>query len=157
MSEDRLAVALSEEERRLREELVNLRDRIAQINHDLARIARVKTLLVEQGDVQQSAPRLSTERQSAPELKIGSNAAPSSAQSRHLPTIKTMVMHVLNDSEAALQADLILERINEEFGAGLVRTSLSPQLSRLRREGKLRYDPSTRSWGNRFHLPNMQD
>jgi hypothetical protein len=55
-------------------------------------------------------------------------------------TIKRAVMEVLEDHPDGLLALDILGKINERHGSGLVRTSLSPQLSRLKQEGKLKQE-----------------
>jgi hypothetical protein len=52
-------------------------------------------------------------------------------------TIKEAVMNVLADYPEGLIALDILGKVNERFDLGLVRTSLSPQLTRLKREGKI--------------------
>ena len=52
-------------------------------------------------------------------------------------TIKQMVMQVLKDKPKGLNAHEILVEINWNFDRHLVRTSLSPQLSRLKDDGKI--------------------
>lgn len=52
-------------------------------------------------------------------------------------TIKEMVVEVLGVLPRGADALEILRLINERFNAGLARTSLSPQLSRLKQEGLL--------------------
>ena len=56
------------------------------------------------------------------------------------PTIKDMVKEVLTKSPEGLSAQEILTAIDEEFGAKVERTSLSPQLSRLRQDGDVVLD-----------------
>lgn len=52
-------------------------------------------------------------------------------------TLKGMSLYVLRKTPSGLTANQILERIRLEFGAEVARSSLSPQLSRLRNEGIL--------------------
>ena len=52
-------------------------------------------------------------------------------------TIKQMVLSVLGSHDGGLDASRLLIEINERWGVGLERTSLSPQLSRLRSEKKV--------------------
>ena len=59
------------------------------------------------------------------------------------PTIKEAVLQVLDDYPEGLIALDVLARINERFALELVRTSLSPQLSRLKQEGKILNHGST--------------
>jgi hypothetical protein len=54
-------------------------------------------------------------------------------------TIKEAALDVLQDHPKGLIALDILAKINERFSPSLIRTSLSPQLSRLRQDGKLEY------------------
>jgi hypothetical protein len=58
-------------------------------------------------------------------------------------TIKEAVLDVLQDYPGGLIALDILAKINERFSMNLVRTSLSPQLSRLKQEGKILNHGST--------------
>jgi len=53
------------------------------------------------------------------------------------PTIKDMVKAVLKDDPSGATSSQILERIEQEYGQRLQRTSLSPQLSRLKSEGEV--------------------
>lgn len=52
-------------------------------------------------------------------------------------SIKDYVVQVLSDSQKGMVALDILVAINERFGKNYDRTSLSPQLSRLRQDGVL--------------------
>lgn len=52
-------------------------------------------------------------------------------------TIKEMVLDILEKEEGDLTALYILDRINSRTGIDYPRTSLSPQLSRLKAEGKI--------------------
>ena len=63
-----------------------------------------------------------------------------------LPTIKTMIRKVLEKRNRAASADEIISWIHEDFGAVIARTSVSPQLSRLRADEILTLDEATREW-----------
>lgn len=52
-------------------------------------------------------------------------------------SIKEMILEVLDSAPRGLKALGILECINEGYSIKLERTSLSPQLSRLKRDGKI--------------------
>lgn len=54
-----------------------------------------------------------------------------------VPTIKKAVLDVLENYPSGLSALQILAEINERYGTDYPRTSLSPQLSRLKQEEKL--------------------
>lgn len=58
-------------------------------------------------------------------------------------TIKEMVLEVLGVLPAGADANKILRLINQRYDRHIARTSLSPQLSRLRQEGYVRLDGST--------------
>lgn len=60
-----------------------------------------------------------------------------SADTAGSPTIKDMVKAILADRPHGLLAAEILAKIHRKFGVQIERTSLSPQLSRLRQEGHL--------------------
>jgi hypothetical protein len=53
------------------------------------------------------------------------------------PTIKEAALQILRDFPEGLIALDILAKINERYDLRLVRSSLSPQLTRLMRDGKL--------------------
>jgi chromosome condensin MukBEF ATPase and DNA-binding subunit MukB len=59
------------------------------------------------------------------------------SRSRPELTIKEAALKVLRDHPEGLIALDILKEINERFGLGILRTSLSPQLSRLKQERKV--------------------
>ena len=61
-------------------------------------------------------------------------------------TIKQMVAEVFCDSPVPKTADEILRQINLKFQQNIQRTSLSPQLSRMRQEGQLLYDKDGGYW-----------
>lgn len=54
-------------------------------------------------------------------------------------TIKDMVMRVLRVRPSGATAEEIIQLINEHFAVQIERTSMSPQLSRLRQERRLEY------------------
>lgn len=65
-------------------------------------------------------------------------------------TIKGAVLAVLADAPQGLIALDILRRINQRFGLGLVRTSLSPQLTRLKKAGAIDLHGSIWTTGPKF-------
>jgi hypothetical protein len=66
-------------------------------------------------------------------------------------TIKEAVLQVLADYPQGLLALDLLAKINERFDWQLVRPSLSPQLTRLKRAGKIT------NWGSTWQLPKDPD
>lgn len=69
-----------------------------------------------------------------------------SADRKAPKTIKEMVVDTLERRGRKGRASDILEWIESDFSRPLERTSLSPQLSRLRSEGCLNYDGRTKEW-----------
>lgn len=65
----------------------------------------------------------------------GQGDAPESAAASSAPTIKDMAKAVLAKAEKGLTANEILDAIKAEFQRAIERTSLSPQLSRLKDTG----------------------
>jgi hypothetical protein len=65
------------------------------------------------------------------ELETGSPRAKQS------PTIKDMVRQILRGRPDGLRAKELLREIQDRFGVTIERTSLSPQLSRLRESGEI--------------------
>lgn len=53
------------------------------------------------------------------------------------PTIKDMVREILKSDVLGLTSTQILREISERFGRDLERTSLSPQLSRMKQDGEV--------------------
>jgi hypothetical protein len=53
------------------------------------------------------------------------------------PTIKDMVRQILRGRPDGLRAKELLKEIQDRFGVSIERTSLSPQLSRLRESGEI--------------------
>jgi hypothetical protein len=73
-------------------------------------------------------------------------------------TIKQMVVDVLQNRSGYGHSNDILGWINEDYDINLIRTSLSPQLSRLRKAGVLEYDQTNRTWrlGDNASSPIIQ-
>ena len=61
-------------------------------------------------------------------------------------TIKDMARMVLAESKDGLTAEEILQKINQTFDVELVRTSLSPQLSRLKQSEFVELDEKSGQW-----------
>lgn len=53
-------------------------------------------------------------------------------------TIKTVVISILTEAARPMAASELLHRLNEAQGTTLIRSSLSPQLSRLKQEGLIK-------------------
>jgi len=63
-------------------------------------------------------------------------------------TIKKKIIEVLTESERWLTSEEIIAQIQDRFGDVVVRTSLSPQLSRLKNDDKIiSYNELNKSWG----------
>jgi hypothetical protein len=72
-------------------------------------------------------------------------------------TIKAMILKVLETSAAPKTSDEIIELIKDAFGVEVARTSLSPQLSRLRhQDGELDYDDTTSQWSLSEKSPGLK-
>lgn len=69
-------------------------------------------------------------------------------------TIKDAILDVLANNPDGADAQEILAMINEGYGLSVVRTSLSPQLSRLKSEGKITL--TGKVWA-RVPVARMQD
>jgi hypothetical protein len=69
-----------------------------------------------------------------------------------------MVVDVLQNRSGYGHSNDILGWINEDYDINLIRTSLSPQLSRLRKAGVLEYDQTNRTWrlGDNASSPIIQ-
>lgn len=71
-------------------------------------------------------------------IKLGVvNSAPTKPYSDNRSTIKQMVAEVLQGRPNGADAADIVTLIKQEFGEDVARSSLSPQLSRLKEEGKV--------------------
>jgi hypothetical protein len=73
------------------------------------------------------------------ELDIRAGDAPTDRRLRGARSIREMVLAVVTQAGGPLRASDIQARIEKEFGRRIVRTSLSPVLSKLRWAGKLRH------------------
>lgn len=69
-----------------------------------------------------------------------------SNQSGQTPTIKTMAIEVLQSHGRSGTAEEIISWIHTDFEKNIERSSLSPQLSRLKSEGKIALDLSSGRW-----------
>lgn len=58
-------------------------------------------------------------------------------EARNAPTIKEQILSVLADEVDGVRSNEILDVIKKKYGTNLLRESLSPQLSRLKDEGKI--------------------
>lgn len=62
------------------------------------------------------------------------------------PTIKEMVIKVLEENKKSANADQIATWIQARFSEPIPRSSLSPQLSRLKKDNKVTLDDETGLW-----------
>jgi hypothetical protein len=110
--------------------LAPLMDERAQLE---GKIQRLRLELVE---IDRAAEAVGLEKQE-PEIQL-------LAEHRKTPTItiKEAVIAVLRENRNGLSALDILAKVNGQFDLGIVRTSLSPQLSRLKQEHKITNDGS---------------
>jgi hypothetical protein len=108
----------------LRHYIENRREEIKQL------IAELKQELTELA----LAEKAITTGTPAPALDVGRGSS---------PTIKEMVLEVLEGETEGATAQTIIELINNRFGEEIARPSLSPQLSRLKEEGYLALDGRT--------------
>jgi len=80
-------------------------------------------------------------------ISVRAESGDESSSAQAEPTIKEMTLEVISDAERALTAEEILQAIKSKFLKEIQRTSLSPQLTRLKREGRIVYDIETSQWG----------
>jgi hypothetical protein len=102
-----------------------LLDQRAQVDVKIHRLKK------ELSDIDQAAKAVGLEAQT-PTIEL-------IAERRSGPTvtIKEAVLEVLEEHSKGLTALDILSNVNRRFNLGIERTSLSPQLSRLKHEGKI--------------------
>lgn len=72
----------------------------------------------------------------------GSHATESKSES----TIKSMILIVLSEHQEGGDANRVVEWIKSRFQRDVLRSSVSPQLTRLRDEGRIRHDPTANLW-----------
>lgn len=99
---------------------------------DMELQAKIKTYERELSDLRNAAKAIGIVNRLERPLGVTRKASPPR-------TIKEAAVDVLRDYPKGLIALDILAKINERFSLSLVRTSLSPQLSRLRQDGELEY------------------
>lgn len=72
-------------------------------------------------------------------------------------TIKQKIIDVLTDSDLPLTSEEIISEIKTRFGDDVARTSLSPQLSRLKNDDKMiGYNELSKSWSLGKHGPQVE-
>jgi hypothetical protein len=118
---------------------VSLREFLFEREQEL--MAKIAALHVELEEVR--AVRVAIEN-SYTHLKKNKNFGTSAT--RRL-TIKQMAVRALENRDGQGTAEEIRAWIEEDFGVRVGRTSLSPQLSRLRADAELIYTSSTKCWG----------
>lgn len=103
-----------------------------------ALLLELKELKAARGAIDASHPLSGpTERRGASGVEVIVDSA---------PTIKEMVLSTLLLRQKSATSDQISDWIKEDFGKFIERSSLSPQLSRLRVDGKLDLDKSSGEW-----------
>lgn len=113
----------------LSDERKSLEAKIAELKDSIDKIDATVSMLRHGSPTVQSLVKPSSK---GPRAKSGS-VKPSK-------TIKQMVTLILEDHPSGLEALEIIEKIKVRFNEDIMRTSLSPQLSRLKRDKKLRRD-----------------
>lgn len=103
---------------------ITLRDFIAQRETEIR--GQQKALKAELRELQLAKAALEGQ-------PTGANSAPSGTTA----TIKDMARDVLSGQPSGLNSSGILDAIQKRFGRDIERTSLSPQLSRLKEDGEL--------------------
>lgn len=87
----------------------------------------------------------------AAERRYAAGVEPEETQSRSTrqrarKTIKTMVVEILNAEPTGLTSADLAEFIHDFFDVDIERSSLSPQLSRLKDDGAITHDETTGKW-----------
>ena len=77
-------------------------------------------------------------------------SATNETKQKSVPTIKEMVLSILENKPRGASPQQIIELISKRYRVEIVRSSLSPQLSRLKADGKLNLDERNGVW----MLPN---
>jgi hypothetical protein len=97
------------------------------------------------------------------DLKLARQAIDGGASSRHLnpprastPTIKEMILEVLNKHPDGGVADQIIEWVKVDYDADVPRSSMSPQLSRLKSEGLVYLNAKTNVWQSHRHFSRFK-
>jgi len=91
-------------------------------------------LHLELGELDVAEAAISTPTSSGPR-NAGRNILRRVSQDGRKLTIKDLAIDALNDSPDGADALKIIKIINDKFGVDVPRTSISPQLSRLKKEG----------------------
>lgn len=114
-------------------QLANLREFIKQRQREI----RDAIELLRNEEQELRAALAAIDDKSATQTKTSTNAR---------MTIKEMIINVLTDNVAGGQSDDLIKWINIKYGTMIPRTSMSPQLSRLKADGTVILDQSTKIW-----------
>jgi hypothetical protein len=79
-------------------------------------------------------------------IEGGVSARDVDVQRAHTPKIKEMILAVLDSRPDGGTSDQIIDWVLRDFGVDVPRSSMSPQLSRLKSDFQVRLDPKTRAW-----------
>ena len=111
---------------------VELIDAEQELDEDQAELDRRRA------EIRRERAEIAAARAALPRKPTGASVAPDRTSANGVQmTIKEMVVDVLGVLPRGAEALEILRLVNERFNAGLIRTSLSPQLSRLKADGVL--------------------
>ena len=116
---------LAKREAEIKKRLEPLREQHAQTESEISLLER------ELKDVRSAAEALGMVN------RLSETALGVTRREPRKPTIKEAVLEMLKDYPQGLLALDILAKINERYSLGVARSSLSPQLTRLLRDGKL--------------------
>jgi len=109
--------------------MITLRDFLANRRSEIQ--AQIKTLRAELREIEAASSALQDAQ--------GEGIRPDVARTRRSgPTLKEMAIAILTDHPDGLEANDVRDKIAERFDAQVKRESMSPQLSRLAKEGVIR-------------------
>lgn len=110
--------------------MTTLRDFLAVRRSEIQ--TQIKALRSELREIEAASAALQENRENTAPSATAKNSRGSG------PTLKEMAVAVLADHTDGLEANDVLDRIAERFGIQVKRESMSPQLSRLAKEGIIR-------------------
>ena len=111
-------------------------------------------LEIREKEIKELRSQLLVELREIKTAKMAIQSDDSTEDSEPKKTIKDMVQEVLIEHGDGGSADQIIEWIAESFKIEIARSSLSPQLSRLKSEGILTTGPADGFWRLRRMMPS---
>ncbi|MEO1304171.1 MAG: hypothetical protein AAFV37_04285 [Pseudomonadota bacterium] len=115
--------------------MVNVREELLKLQRQLQNTVGRLTNEVESAKIQLRDVELALNAVDGKPLMDNVAFTGTKAENSGAHTIKEMVLEILGVMPDGAEATELLTYIKDRFGANLVRTSLSPQLSRLKKEG----------------------